>query len=78
MEHTHLVRGLDYALLRKIRNQEKEQSEIEVEDNSNASIDKNVSSHRNNDIFTSKNVTSGKKIDVFKDFRTSPRFTERV
>ena len=78
MEHTHLVRGLDYALLRKIRNQEKEQSEIEVEDNSNASIDKNVSSHRSNDISTSKNVTTGKKTDVFKDFRTSSVMAENL
>ena len=78
MEHTHLVRGLDYALLRKIRNQEKEQNEIEVEDNLKTTDDKKVSSHRNNDISSTKSVTVGKKADVFKDFRTSSVMAENL
>ena len=78
MEHTHLVRGLDYALLRKIRNQEKEQNEIEVEDNLKTTDDKKDSSYRNNDISSTKSVTVGKKADVFKDFRTSSVMAENL
>lgn len=78
MEHTHLVRGLDYALLRKIRNQEKEQNETEVEDNNKTSDEKSSSSHRSSDIFGAKNVTAGKKAEVFKDFRTSSVMAENL
>lgn len=74
MEHTHLVRGLDYALLRKIRNKEKEQNETEVEDNKKTSDENSSSSHRSSD----RNVTAGKKAEVFKDFRTSSVMAENL
>ena len=78
MEHTHLVRGLDYALLRKIRNKEKEQNETEVEDNKKTSDENSSSSHRSSDIFSAKSVTAGKKAEVFKDFRTCSVMAENL
>ena len=39
MEHTHLVKGLDYALLQKVRS-ELEQQELEEEDQMEQAVDK--------------------------------------
>ena len=38
MEHTHLVKGLDYALLQKVRS-ELEQQELEEEDQMEQAVD---------------------------------------
>ncbi len=48
MEHTHLVKGLDYALLQKVRS-ELEQQELEEEDQMEQAVDNEKEKEKEND-----------------------------
>lgn len=77
MEHTHLVKGLDYALLRKIREQEKGQHELDDETVPNSNLEKNLSQGQNKTI----NIGDRSNLAVkkcFKDFRTSSAMAEAL
>ena len=73
VEHTHLVRGLDYALLRKIREQEKDQKELGVEeDNVPNNLEKNILDHK------VKKILPVKVKEHSKEFKTSTILGENL
>ena len=79
VEHTHLVKGLDYALLRKIRDQEKEQNEDENEATTGNNLEKDFKDKNKQSLLTSnKNVPIVKKVEGFKDFRTTSALGETL
>jgi RED-like protein N-terminal region len=79
VEHTHLVKGLDYALLRKIRDQEKVQNEDENEATTENKLEKELKSNsKQNALSTNKNVPIVKKVEGYKDFRTTSAMAETL
>lgn len=78
VEHTHLVKGLDYALLRKIREQEKEQHEIDDESAPNSKLEKNLSQSQNKTVNIGSKSGVAVKKEGFKDFRTSSVMAETL
>lgn len=79
VEHTHLVKGLDYALLRKIRDQEKEQNEDESEAKTENKLEKELKNNAKQNILPSnKNLPIVKKVEGYKDFRTTSVMAETL
>lgn len=79
VEHTHLVKGLDYALLRKIRDQEKVQNEDEGEATTENKLEKELKNNiKQNVLSSNKNVPIVKKVEGYKDFRTTSVMAESL
>ena len=66
------MKGLDYALLRKIRDQEKKQNDDENEATITNKLEKDLNKDEKKNLITSnKNIPIVKKVEGFKDFRTT-------
>ena len=77
VEHTHLVKGLDYALLRKIREKERAEADIDIEEEV-------VTSNSVVNVFDSKSQHPTGKIPLakvkesFKECRTTTSMGENL
>jgi nucleoid-associated protein YejK len=72
------VKGLDYALLRKIREQEKGQHEICDESVPNSNLEKNLNQNLNKSVNIGGRSNVAVKKEGFKDFRTSSVMAETL